>query len=123
MIRIAAGLLLMIGSAHSILGEKYILIPLFRLNNLPQLLGSDFFTKRTLRFAWHLTTVAWWGIAAMLFVISAPPPNLLSICLWIISITFFASGLMSAGFTKGIHVSWIVFFAISFLCAYKAVAG
>jgi hypothetical protein len=65
----AAVLLVAIGAAHSYLGERYILIRLFRLfrRDLPKLFGSDWFTKRTLRFAWHITTVMFWGFAALLF--------------------------------------------------------
>ncbi|MEM1081459.1 MAG: hypothetical protein AAGH65_07740 [Pseudomonadota bacterium] len=39
---------------------------LFRQDNLPKWLGSDAFTKNTLRLAWHDTTVAWFGFAALL---------------------------------------------------------
>jgi len=59
MLLIGSLLLILIGFIHSILGEKYILIRLFRRDNLPHLMGSDWFTKRTLRFAWHITTLAW----------------------------------------------------------------
>ncbi len=34
------------------------------------------FTKRTLRFAWHLTTVAWWGAAAALLALGVGSPRL-----------------------------------------------
>ena len=61
MLLIGTILLLIIGIIHSYLGEKYLLIRLFRRDDLPKLLGSDWFTKRVLRFAWHLTTIAWWG--------------------------------------------------------------
>ncbi|MBA7630226.1 MAG: hypothetical protein GH143_08270 [Calditrichaeota bacterium] len=47
---VGAVLTFAIGLAHSYLGERYILIRLFRRSNLPQLFGSDDFTKRTLRF-------------------------------------------------------------------------
>ena len=50
---------------HSVLGERCILIRLFRRTDLPPLFGSDDFTKRTLRFAWHLTSVVWLGVAAV----------------------------------------------------------
>jgi len=53
----AALLIPALGAAHSVLGERYILIRLFRRSDLPKLFGSDTFTRRTLRFAWHLTTV------------------------------------------------------------------
>jgi hypothetical protein len=52
----AAALIALLGLAHSVLGEQYILIRLFR-RDLPKLFGGPEFTWRTLRFAWHLTTV------------------------------------------------------------------
>ncbi|GAA3930276.1 hypothetical protein [Luteimonas lutimaris] len=63
---LAAVLAVALGAAHSVLGERYILIRLFRRNDLPKLFGSSEFTIRTLRFAWHVTTVAWFGFAALL---------------------------------------------------------
>ena len=58
-LRSAATLAVGVGLAHSYLGERYILTRLFRRTPLPPLFGSDTFTRRTLRFAWHITTVAW----------------------------------------------------------------
>ncbi len=55
---LAAFLLMVVSFAHSYLGERFILSRLFKRDNLPKILGSDDFTKRTLRFAWHLTSVA-----------------------------------------------------------------
>ncbi len=60
-----------IGLAHSYLGERYILIRLFKRGNLPHLFGSDDFTRRTLRFVWHVTTIAWWGLGAVMVVYAA----------------------------------------------------
>lgn len=48
---LAAFLAAALGLAHSLLGERYILIRLFRRENLPKLFGSTAFTQRTLRFA------------------------------------------------------------------------
>ena len=56
MLQLAALLLALLGIAHSVLGERYILTRLFR-RELPKLFGGPEFTKNTLRFAWHLTTV------------------------------------------------------------------
>jgi hypothetical protein len=70
---VAAFLAFSVGVAHSVLGERYILIRLFRRSDLPQLLGSTEFTTRTLRFAWHLTTIAWWGAAALFFALAQSP--------------------------------------------------
>ncbi|MBA3657097.1 MAG: hypothetical protein H0W69_07085, partial [Gemmatimonadaceae bacterium] len=44
---IAALLTVVVGLAHSYLGERYILLRLFRRDDLPHLFGSDVFTKRT----------------------------------------------------------------------------
>jgi hypothetical protein len=60
----AAVLMFLLGLAHSVLGERYLLIRLFRRPDLPTLFGGTAFTTQTLRFAWHLTTVIAWGLAA-----------------------------------------------------------
>ena len=70
---VAAILCFGVGLAHSVLGEKYILIRLFRRPDLPKLFGGTEFTVRTLRFAWHLTTIAWWGAMAMFFEMARGP--------------------------------------------------
>ena len=105
---IAAVLLLAIGLAHSYLGERYILARLFR-QDLPALFGSDTFTKRTLRFAWHLTTVAWGGYAALLlFRFSS-----IQTSLRVVSATFLVSAVVSLVGARGRHLSWVVFLVVA----------
>ena len=71
---IAAVLAFAIGLAHSYLGERYLLTRLLRRPDaLPPLFGRVESTARTLRFAWHLTTIAWFGLGAVLLVIASPP--------------------------------------------------
>ena len=89
MLLVGSFLLIFIGFVHSYLGEKYLLIRLFKRDNLPKLLGSDWFTKRVLRFAWHLTTIAWWGFAAILYFLSSPSCNIHSEILIIIAAVFY----------------------------------
>jgi len=120
MLYIGSLLTVLIGLIHSLLGEKYILIRLFRRNDLPVLLGSDWFTKRVLRFAWHITTIAWWGFAAILYVMAEPSSNIQGEVLQITGMVFLLSGLLSAGFTNGKHISWVVFGLIAGLCFYAA---
>jgi hypothetical protein len=98
---------------HSVLGEKYLIIRLNRRDNLPKLLGSDDFTKRLIRFAWHLTTLAWWAIAAIVWLIAQPSANLGNDILWVVCITFVISGITSLYFSHGKHLSWLFFFAIA----------
>lgn len=118
MLEFATLLLIFIGFIHSILGEKYILIRLFRRDNLPHLMGSDWFTKQTLRFAWHITTLAWWGFACMLFIMSNEQniETLKAKMLWVIVSVFLISGIISLIFSRAKHLSWIVFLLISLLC-------
>lgn len=113
MLLIGAFLLFFIGIVHSYLGEKYILIRLFKRDNLPKLLGGDWFTKRVLRFAWHITTIAWWGFAAILFVLSDPSDNVKNEILLITAVVFGLSGFVSFYFSKGKHLSWLFFFTIA----------
>ena len=114
MLLIAAALLVLIGLAHSYLGEKYILIRLFR-RPLPKLFGDDWFTRNTLRFAWHITTVAWLGFAALLVLAHlgvATRGNVLDA----IAATFLLTATISLVASKGKHLSWIVFGAVAILC-------
>lgn len=106
-------LLFFIGFVHSYLGEKYILIRLFRRDNLPELLGSDWFTKRVIRFAWHLTTLAWWGFAVILYLLSQPSQNLRAEILMTITVVFAISGVVSLVLSRGKHLSWLFFFGIA----------
>lgn len=114
---IAAGLAIAIGLTHSFLGERFILVPLFRRDNLPEVLGSRDFTVRTLRFAWHVTTIAWWGFAAILIVMAArtPTPRDLGIIIGTTFLVHFAIALIGS---RGRHYSWIVFLAIGSLAIY-----
>jgi len=119
MLIIAALLLVLIGFIHSILGEKYILIRLFRRDNLPKLFGDDWFTKQTLRFAWHITSIAWWGFAALLFSLTETQSLLAHSILIAISVVFTLSGVIALIFSKAKHLSWVVFFVIA-LTSYLA---
>ncbi len=113
MLLMGAFLLVFIGLVHSYLGEKYLLIRLFKRDNLPKLLGSDWFTKRVLRFAWHLTTIAWWGFAAILYFLSTPSHDVREEILMTIAVVFTISGVISLLFSRGKHLSWLFFFAIA----------
>lgn len=111
----AAALAVVLGAAHSWLGERYILIRLFHRADLPALFGSDLFTKRTLRFAWHLTTLAWWGLASILFLAAGPGSidARLRAMLDMVALTFLLSGLIGLVWTRGRHVAWVVFALIA----------
>lgn len=114
----AAILTVGIGLAHSWLGERYIISRLLRRTDLPKLFGDDTFTRQTLRFAWHLTTVAWFGLAAVLVVLSGAlaAVRVSDGLIFAVAQTFIVSAILALFFTRGRHLSWIVFAAISALC-------
>ena len=112
---IAAGLTILLAAAHSYLGERYILIRLFRRDNLPKLLGGVEFTKLTLRFAWHITSVAWLGLASLI-VILAPSPGATQLTqARAIAGVFGVSGVAALLGSRGRHLSWVVFLTIAAL--------
>lgn len=103
-----------IGIAHSYLGERFILQRLFRRGDLPVILGGTEFTRNTLRFAWHLTTVAWWGFAVLLVMLAHPPlsPQLVARTIASVFAIHFLVALIAS---RGRHLSWVVFLAIASL--------
>ncbi len=108
---VAAMLIAAVGVAHSYLGERYLLMRLFRRDDLPKLFGSAEFTIRTLRFAWHLTSVAWFGLAGVLLLAAHPPTTPQDIGL-VVGVTFLAHGVIALGASRGRHYSWVVFLTI-----------
>lgn len=112
---VAATILAATGVLHSWLGERYILIRLFRRSDLPRLFGSDLFTRRTLRFAWHLTSIAWWGFAALLLVLAMQTEmgpaswSVVTVVRWV----FLLSALVALVGSRGRHLSWVAFGAVA----------
>jgi len=111
---IAAMLTVGVGVAHSVLGERYIIRRLLRRNDLPK---TDAFTRQTIRFAWHLTTIAWFGLAAVLALIGGrlgdPAPTTAVLQSGDPLDTVRAVGAVIA--TRGRHLAWIVFLVIAAL--------
>jgi hypothetical protein len=112
---IAAALAALLAIAHSYLGERFILMPLFRQDQLPRFFGSTTFARQTLRLAWHITTALAFGMAALL--VAAGNPGMLtdSFVTRTVSLACLASGTIALVVSRGRHLSWIVFFAIAAL--------
>ena len=118
---LAAVLALALGLAHSFLGEKYILIRLFRREDLPKLFGGTEFTTRTLRFAWHLTSIAWWAAAALFFLLARGSISSASVA-GVLAAMFLVSGVVALIVSRGRHLAWPVFLVIGFIALYAAQA-
>lgn len=115
MLLVATALLLLTGLAHSYLGERYLLMRLFKRQELlPKLLGGTAFTVGTVRFAWHLTTVAWWGLAWLVFAANQGEIGRDQV-LTVVGITALLSAAFPLYFTRGRHLSWPVFILVGVL--------
>jgi hypothetical protein len=110
----AAGLTCLLALAHSYLGERFILVRLFRRDGLPKLLGGTEFTKDTLRFAWHLTSLAWLSMAAILVKLNSHEPSRAELGI-LLAGAFGVSGVVAFFGSRGRHLSWVVFLAIAVL--------
>lgn len=112
---LAALALVGISAAHSYLGERYLLMRLFRRpDQLPPLFGSTEYTQRTLRFAWHVTSVAWLGFAALLVLVARAPVSTPALGL-VIGAVFALHFAIALGGSRGRHYSWVVFLAVALL--------
>jgi len=116
---LAALLTIGVGLVHSILGERYIISRLPREEGMPRLLGSRTFTFLTLRFAWHITTIAWFGFAAILVLMAHGALTRQNLAM-VIAATFLLSGLITLVVSRGRHFAWIVFLAIGAIASYEA---
>ena len=101
----ATALLLVVAIAHSVLGEKFLIRPLIASSDWRLPVLSRAYANRLLRFAWHLTTVAWAGLAVAL--VGVP-----------IDYVFAAVALGSAAWILGMlpdHVAWPALLAAGLL--------
>lgn len=111
----AAVLIWLTGLAHSVLGERYLLMRLFqRADALPKVLGSTAFTAGTLRFVWHLLTVVWWALAYVVLSLGHGPLGRNELLL-VIGTTALVSAAFPLYFTRGKHLSWVALVAVGAL--------
>jgi len=114
---ISGALTVLTAAVHTIAGEILIISPLMKSRDLPTVRGSVWFVRKTLRFAWHLTTVLGLGIAAILFYYAGM--ETLSgdqiVVVKILSATLFGGFLVSVIGARGRHPSWIVLLIASIL--------
>jgi hypothetical protein len=98
---IVAASLVALAALHSSLGERHLLRPLFA--QMPALPVGRGFARRTLRFAWHLTSVLWLGLAAL--ALRADRTDEL-----IIGAVMAVSAALALVGSRGRHFSWALFF-------------
>jgi hypothetical protein len=114
----AAFLTFAIGAVHSWLGERRLIGPLLSKEQRCGILAKSAFARGVLRFAWHLTTVAWWGIGLIVAALAfSPIGGQGRLVLGIVAATFLVTGGVILVTSRGRHLAWPVFFAIAGLSA------
>jgi len=113
---LAALLCFLVGVAHSYLGERFILARLLGSDEFPKIFRNPDFIKATIRFAWHLTTLAWWGFAVLIVLIARGPGSFnagnAGLLIGSMFLLNFAVALIAS---RGKHLAWILFLAIGVL--------
>lgn len=113
---IAAVLAIALGVAHSWLGERRLIGPLLSSENRVGLLASSTFARNVLRFAWHITSIAWWGMGAALAVLATSNLDAQGKqAVVVLAATFLVTGLVIFAASRGRHLAWPVFVAIACL--------
>jgi hypothetical protein len=116
MLLIGGVLSALIGIAHSVLGEKLVLGPLFSRGEVPKLIGSTTFARHTLRFTWHLTTVLLVGVGTVVVLLALTQVDAhATLILHVFAITFAVCSLLSLVGARARHFSWWVFLIIAVL--------
>ncbi|NOX93602.1 MAG: hypothetical protein GXP04_00470 [Alphaproteobacteria bacterium] len=123
MLLIAAILTIVVSLMHSILGGRRLIAPILRMDNLPIILGSVTNTKLTLRIGWHMTSLLWWGIAAILAIMHYRPESVAQAFLWMVCVVFGISGAAALILSRGAHKSWLLFFPVAAIAGYMAYTG
>ena len=103
----AASLLFFAAWVHSLVGEHLLVIPLLK-GDVPPFFGSATLARRTLRMVWHLLTVVWLGLVALLVVLADPAVDLQRAVPWVLIVVCVATAALSLTITRGKHVlSWL----------------
>lgn len=95
----------MVAIGHSVLGERGVVAPLVRSVTGTVPFGVENF-RRLVRIAWHLTSLAWAGLAIAL--VQAPSP-LVRLGAGVVAVL---SGLAVWGGLRGRHPAWVIFAVI-----------
>jgi len=96
--------LVVLAAAHSFLGERRVVGPILALRPFRARPGSEPVMAGTVRMAWHLTSVAWLGLAGAVVLAPQSAPLLVATALVLL-----VSAAMIHWGTGGWHGAWAVF--------------
>lgn len=90
--------------AHSLAGEIYLLRPLFRHGG-NRVLDSQL-ARMVLRFAWHVTSLAWIVLAVILYAVAFNEAHLRTVILASVGASFVFAGVFDLIASRGRHIGW-----------------
>jgi hypothetical protein len=111
---IAGGIAVLLGIAHSFVGERRVVRTILDRPDLPPLWGSTVLMRRTVRFAWHLTSVGWLGAGALLILFAGrmdEPGARLGVL--VLGGIFLASAVVAFVGSRGRHPAWVICLAVT----------
>jgi hypothetical protein len=110
---IAGILAVFISAVHSWLGENRLIGPLLALEHREGPLARGFM-RRIVRYAWHITSIAWTGMGLVLLVLAQSPLEPTGrFVTGVIGATFLVMGAMTLIAGRGKHLAWLVFLVIA----------
>lgn len=119
MLYFAATLLFLVGSMHSLLGEKSLIRPLLAKEDFPVVLGSQRNGRLTLWFGWHALTVFWWAQAYVLMQMAVDIETAARTTMISLSLACGSIGLVALLVSRGKHLSWVFFLPLAAILAWK----
>jgi hypothetical protein len=111
---IAGSLAVLLGVAHSYVGERDVVRRILECPDLPPLWGGAVLMRRTVRFAWHLTSVAWLGAGALLMLFAARLVDASArLTVLVLGGIFLASAVVAFVGSRGRHPAWVICLTIA----------
>ncbi|MEM1235284.1 MAG: hypothetical protein AAGH70_14275 [Pseudomonadota bacterium] len=106
---------------HSLLGERVLIGPLLQKRGNPVL--EHGLSRIVLRGAWHLTSLMWVQMAAMVWALGADKTDFDAWFLWILGATYAAVAVWVLLVSRGRHPAWPLFAGIGGLALWIAMGG
>jgi hypothetical protein len=118
---IAGVVLFGVGVMHTVLaewiGERTLVRRITRLRLIETSDSQDLLARRVVRLAWHLTSLTWCGVAAILIYLSfVEQTESLQAVVRILGATFLLHAVLSLVIARARHPSWYLFLIVSVLC-------
>jgi len=114
---VAAGTAIFVAAVHSYLGEKRIFPRLFDRGDPPTLGGSAALMRAIVRWAWHLTSLAWITLAAILIALLDDPSRVRQTVGAIVAAYLAIGAIVTFATTRGHHFAW-PFFLVATIAAW-----